>query len=432
MKILSTDYMEKFHCLGSECEDTCCKRWTVKIDQPHHEALLRLSERHPVLAKIITESVIVLEPGGEGGAYASIEMDDEGFCPFLDDEQLCHIQTAGGFDALGDTCTFYPRVIYQIDDVIEVAGALSCPEVVRGCLSSENRAGLIEVDRAMLPREPGGAVVHRIDTRNANTYERLFPIIRQHFMQLAFDPMLTSKQKMYLLCYGSQRLSEHYHTECNDDVESIIQNELQRLASKDLKPSLIDRFEKFVDEEKLGLITIQSIFLIRSQHYEDEPLTPYIRDIINSYILELNSDNPFTTEIDGLHNVYHRRKKAILDVAKSQIEHYLSRHLQNCLLREWYIRFPDPFGYMLMLTLRHAMLRFLLYSHPSIYRWCLEDEEHEAETLHKVIEELSVEMLFLFSRSIEHDTTFLQNIYSALITENMMELHTALCLLKGV
>ena len=52
--------------------------------------------------------------------------------------------------------------------------------------------------------------------------------------------------------------------------------------------------------------------------------------------------------------------------------------------------------------------------------------------LHKVIEELSVEMMFLFSRSIEHDTTFLQNIYSALNTEDMMNLDTALSLLRGI
>jgi lysine-N-methylase len=424
--------MEKFRCLGSECEDTCCKQWTVKIDRTHFAALQRLSEKHPSLTETVSEYVKRLNTPQDGNAYAQIEMDENGFCPFLDESKLCRIQSAGGFEALGNTCTFYPRVIYRIDDTVEVAGALSCPEVVRGCLSSDNRPGLIEVSEQILPREADTAVILRIDTDNANTYERLFPVVRQYFTQLAYDPMLTSKQKMYLLNYSAYRLSEHYHNECGEEAESIVHNELHRLSSKDIKPNLLQRYESFVDEEKLGLITIQSIFLIRSQHYENEPLTPYIRDIINSYIIELNSDNPFTTEIDGLYSVYHGRKKAIIDIAKSQIEDYLSRHLQNSLLREWYIRFPDPFGYMLMLCLRHAMLRFLLYSHPSIYRWCLEDQEHDTDTLHKVIEELSVEMLYLFSRSIEHDTTFLQNIYSALTTEEMMQLHTALCLLRGI
>ena len=424
--------MAKFRCLGSECEDTCCKHWTVKVDKSHYVAIEQLSQKHPELAKIVSQSVVELEQPGDEAAYAQIQMDASGFCPFLDGKQLCRLHTIGGIEVLGNTCAFYPRVLYQIDDTLEVAGALSCPEVVRGCLRAENRPGLIEVGSNILPRAHDYRVVHSIDTATANTYERLFPKVRERFAQLAFDPMLTCKQKMYLLCYGSYRLSEHYHNESDDAVEAFVNSELQRLSSAQLKDRLLERFNAFEDSEKLGLITIQSIFLIRTQHYENEPLTPYISDIINSYLQELDSDNPFTTEIDGLYNVYHGRKKAILEVAKSQIEDYLSRHLQNCLLREWYIRFPDPFGYMLMLTLRHAMLRFLLYSHPSIYRWCLEDEEHATETLHKVIEELSVEMLFLFSRSIEHDTTFLQNIYSALISEEMMQLNTALCLLRGV
>lgn len=431
MKFLSTDYMKSFRCLGSECEDTCCKNWSVKFDHEHYVALQQLSETNPELAKIFSTSVIRLENEDEN-AYAGIELDEEGFCRFLDASKLCRIQSAGGFDALGNTCTFYPRVIYQIDDTMEIAGALSCPEIVRGCLTSKDWPGLIEVDADILPREPGNAVIHHIDTNSAQTYERLFPVVREYFLQQAFDSQLTAKQKMYLLCYSSQRLSESYHKDCGDEAEPIVHRALERLANKDMKPNLLQHFYQFEDLEKLGLITVQSIFLIRSQHYQNEPLTPYIRDIINSYIIELEVENPFNTEIDGLYNVYHGRKKAIITSVRSQIEEYLSRHLQNCLLREWYIRFPDPFGYMLMLCLRQSMLRFLLYSHPSIYRWCLEDEEHDQETLHKVIEELSVEMMFLFSRSIEHDTTFLQNIYSALNTEDMMHLETALSLLRGI
>ncbi|MBD3669651.1 MAG: hypothetical protein HUJ29_02675 [Gammaproteobacteria bacterium] len=431
MTFYSTDYMASFRCIGSECEDTCCKQWAVRIDDQHYAALQRLADKHPVLANIVVESVVRVEDE-ENDAYASIEMKDNGFCPFLDAQQLCRIQTLGGFDALGNTCTFFPRVIYEIDGDIEVAGAFSCPEVVRGCLSSSNRPGLIEVDRQILPRDVGDAISNRISTRDGTCYEKHFPTVRDYFLQIAFDPMLTSKQKMYTLCYSSHRLSAQYNNDCGEEASQFVEQELERLGSKEIKSLLGERLEHYVDEEKLGLITVQSIFLIRSQHYQDEPLTPYINDIINSYVRELHDENPFTTEIEGLHQVYHRRKHAILDIARSQIEDYLSRHLQNCLLREWYIRFPDPFSYMLMLTLRQALLRFLLYSHPSIYKWCLEEQEHEATTLHKVIEELSIEMLFLFSRSIEHDTQFLQNIYSALITEQMMELKTCLCLLKGV
>lgn len=78
------------------------------------------------------------------------------------------------------------------------------------------------------------------------------------------------------------------------------------------------------------------------------------------------------------------------------------------------------------------MLRFLLYSHPSIQQWCKADANHTEETLHSVIEEISVEIFYLFSRSIEHDITFLQNVYSALTTEDMMNLDASLAFIKGL
>lgn len=419
--------MALFRCLAQDCEDNCCKRWSVRLDKEHYSRILNLGMRQAQLQTTIDASVHITRQPIDAHHYATIEMDEEGYCPFLNQQSLCELQSLGDINVLGNTCANYPRVFYQIDDTLEMIGALSCPEITRLCFRSTDLPILTPVEQKSLPRQDY-TLTHHIDTQTSPYYERRFPLIRGEFLNIVHDRTYTSKQKLYLLCYLSKRLSTHFNNHCDASIEPIIQNVLQRFSGKEIKESLLLNLEKFHDLSHTGLITVQSIFSIRIQHYQQDPLTPYINDIIESY----REHMPFDMEIGALSIIYFQRKETISERVHSQLEDYLSRHLHNCLLREWFIRFPDPFNYMQMLTLRHAMLRFLLYSHPSIQEWCQTEPEHTDETLHKVIEEISVEIFYLFSRSIEHDTDFLQNVYSALITEDMMNLDASLAFIKGL
>ncbi|MDH5183830.1 MAG: flagellin lysine-N-methylase [Gammaproteobacteria bacterium] len=419
--------MNEFRCLAQDCEDNCCKRWSVRLDKEHYSQILQLGSVHAKLQSTINQSVHITRHPADKHHFATIDMDEEGYCPFLNQESLCQLQDLGDINVLGNTCANYPRVMYQIDDTVEMVGALSCPEVTRLCFRSNETPALIPVGLESLPREDY-TLTHHIDTQRAPYYERRFPLIREAFLNIAIHHGYTSKQKLYLLCYLSQRLSVHYHSGCDDSIETILQHELTRFSGTTIKKSLLTNMDNFQDLTKTGLITVQSIFSIRIQHFQQDPLTPYVNDIIESY----REDMPFDMEIDALSEIYVERKETISHSVHIQLEDYLSRHLHNCLLREWYIRFPNPFNYMQMITLRQAMLRFLLYSHPSIQQWCQTEAEHTDETLHKVIEEISVEIFYLFSRSIEHDVAFLQNVYSTLLTEDMMNLDTTLAFLKGL
>lgn len=419
--------MEAFHCLAQDCEDSCCKRWSVRLDQEHYKRILQLGSEHSTLKSTIEKSVHIAHTPVDKDHYATIEMNNEGYCPFLNPQSLCQLQALADINVLGNTCANYPRIYYQIDDTVEMIGALSCPEVTRLCFRSTESPNLKPIPSDILPRQ-NYTLTHHIDSGKSDYYERCFPMIRNEFLKIALQPNYNSKQKLYLLCYLSQRLSVHYNNNCDANIESSLQHELNRFSGTEIIQNLLANMDNFKDVSKTGLITVQSIFSIRIHHYQQDPLTPYINDIIESY----RDHMPFEMEIDTLSSIYFKRKQTIVDSVHTQLENYLSRHLHNCLLREWYIRFPNPYHYIQMLALRHSMLRFLLYSHPSIQLWCQADAEHTEETLHKVIEEISVEIFYLFSRSIEHDIPFLQNVYSALITEDMMNLDASLAFIKGL
>ena len=44
MNLVRTAYMRRFKCTGSECSDTCCKNWSINIDQETYDKYANLAD----------------------------------------------------------------------------------------------------------------------------------------------------------------------------------------------------------------------------------------------------------------------------------------------------------------------------------------------------------------------------------------------------
>jgi lysine-N-methylase len=120
-------YSERFQCIASACEDTCCQGWGVPIDQATFEKY-----RATDLLKPHIGTLIVLnsqEPTRTD--YARMPLTNTGFCGFLDSERMCGIQKKLGAEMLSETCAVYPRSISAQGGQVEQALNLSCPEAAR-------------------------------------------------------------------------------------------------------------------------------------------------------------------------------------------------------------------------------------------------------------------------------------------------------------
>jgi lysine-N-methylase len=138
--LVHPEYAEKFRCIGSTCEDTCCRGWGIPIDREAYEKYRKLPPSP--LRNLIQISCLItpkdavcidgsgqIVPGPE--VFAKIRMTDANQCPMLHDDGLCRIQTEYGAEFLANTCASYPRVVHSIDGIEEKALALSCPEAAR-------------------------------------------------------------------------------------------------------------------------------------------------------------------------------------------------------------------------------------------------------------------------------------------------------------
>lgn len=120
-------YYKEFHCIADQCQDSCCIGWEIDIDEDtyfyYQSVEGKFGER--LRTHMVTE---------EGNSFA---LEENGWCPFLNEKKLCDICMFLGEEALCEVCTEFPRFTMEYEDVREKVLSLSCEEVGRILFSSD-------------------------------------------------------------------------------------------------------------------------------------------------------------------------------------------------------------------------------------------------------------------------------------------------------
>ncbi len=125
-------YGGAFRCIGADCEDTCCQNWGIPLDRQTYEKYQTFPDE--VVASLVQQYVTKNPAAGTDSLYATITLTEAGTCPFFSVDRLCGVQKEYGADALGATCSIYPRILNQVGDRLEMSLTLSCPEAARQVL----------------------------------------------------------------------------------------------------------------------------------------------------------------------------------------------------------------------------------------------------------------------------------------------------------
>ncbi|MFW0777620.1 MAG: flagellin lysine-N-methylase [Rickettsiales bacterium] len=131
--------LEKFSCLGDKCEDTCCKGWSMQLDDA---TLARYKKEAPELLDAV-------EPAEES-PWIMRKDPKTTYCVKYEDG-LCGIHKERGDSFLGDACHFYPRSTRSLGDSKIMTATLSCPEVSRLALFEKAPFAFYTSDIERLP-----------------------------------------------------------------------------------------------------------------------------------------------------------------------------------------------------------------------------------------------------------------------------------------
>ena len=119
------DYYKDFHCIADQCEETCCAGWQIMIDKKSLKKYMHT--RGPYKWTLLR---------GIDFLHSAFRQKSEKRCFFLNEHNLCNLYFNLGESALCKTCKNYPRHIEEFEDVREITLSVSCPEAARILLST--------------------------------------------------------------------------------------------------------------------------------------------------------------------------------------------------------------------------------------------------------------------------------------------------------
>ena len=130
--VLIPNYYQNFHCLASECRDSCCIGWRITFNKKDYLRLRRLDAPSELKARLEAGVRRERKADCNGAQYGKFDLDSsKGRCPFLDPDGLCSIQRSCGHEALPYVCTSYPRKFNYTAAAKEYTLSPSCEGVLQ-------------------------------------------------------------------------------------------------------------------------------------------------------------------------------------------------------------------------------------------------------------------------------------------------------------
>ncbi|MDH5395739.1 MAG: flagellin lysine-N-methylase [Gammaproteobacteria bacterium] len=397
-------YFTRFSCLGSECEDTCCRNWEVKLDREHYDLLGKVTSADEHEAGIFNQYVRLNENSiTSDHDYAFIRMGVNGYCAMLDNNGLCSIHAKYGVSALGNVCTMFPRIVSRCENTIELSGALSCPEVVRLCISDSTPLKMSRFKPADLPRSKNYPIHRELSTIADDFYSKYFSIVRDHLRNILSDESEDFETRLYLLTTYANKISAFYHRGCSDFSADKISVIYDMLREKKFVSKMNEYIKNFETDAPISMIVVHSILSIKLQQAEDENISLVYQKLIQKYLNDDSLSESLAAELLAI-------RESISETNRAHLDKALTRYILNCLHREWFVSMPDPFTYIQMLLVRITILRTLLYLDIG-----LNTELNESELNKKI-----VFIMYNFARNIDQNLEFLKVVYNALSEQTMM------------
>ncbi|MGO9339380.1 MAG: flagellin lysine-N-methylase [Terracidiphilus sp.] len=228
-------YADRFRCIGSACEDTCCQGWNVPIDEPAWEKYQSLPEGplpDLIRASLIRKPEVAAEAGAAKPVFAIIRMNAANECPMLSADHLCRIQAELGESLLSHACATFPRYVHSLGGVEEKALTLSCPEAARLVLLTPDLLG-----ESTQPQSPGESS----SPANADGDHPLpadFWPIRAAVLKLVQNRQYPLWQRLFLTDVLCRRLDAIAQGELDLSVPVFLAGFESTIASGTLRPAM--------------------------------------------------------------------------------------------------------------------------------------------------------------------------------------------------
>lgn len=393
---LTPQYFRKFRCIGSDCEDSCCKGWRVNIDKETYKKYrsVQNNELRPLLDKYITRE---RKNDGDFLNFAKIKMTDEdAICPFLNDKKLCRIQLEYGEGYLSKVCTTYPRSGNKVDNAIEMVTSLSCPAAARLALLNPEIMEFDEYEDVANSWLTGTFTLNTQDKQLVNRPQSYFWDIRIFTIDILQNRKYFMWERLIILGLFIEKLNKCVYENRISDIPNIIQSYNIMIEEGSFKGAL----DSIPADCTVQLQLIKDIIDIRMN-----------RGVLNKIYLEcyeefLKGIN-YTEEVtkEEITNNYQKAFEEYYKPYMNNHEYILENYLVNYVFAKLF-PFADGaiFDAYMMLILHYAIIKVHLIGMAGYNKGLDED--------------IVIKLISTFTKVVDHNNVFLKDIAKQLKEKN--------------
>lgn len=408
-KALYPDYMFKFRCIGDQCEDTCCKQWTIQVDRETYLKYNRLEDRE--LSQHLLQNMELKEASKRTpDQYAVLKLDEEtGMCKFLQNG-LCSIHKNFGESYLPNVCAMYPRRSNWVDDAFELSMFLSCPEAVRQVLLNPEGISFTYIEA-----EEPVMVNARLTTKVPDSFPlaKYFWDIRTFAIEIMQNRAYSLPHRFMQLAVLADTLDETLSAGKGRQVLHVVQRFKDQLASG----GEVTRIGTFPTNTYFQFKFLNGLLLalVHAKPWNNDKY----KDCLDQYIEGIQKAGDNLSEAEWV-RYYEECRRKYYDPFMAEhhymFENYIVNHLYSMAFP--YDTEPHIFSKVFYIGIMYALLRMQLIGMAAWHG--------------KLTTDIAVQLIYSFTRNFEHNHNFRNFLLKKCESENIKTLgHLSLLVMEG-
>ncbi|CAM2065433.1 flagellin lysine-N-methylase [Sulfidibacter corallicola] len=402
-------YMNRFRCIGPDCEETCCYGWRINLPRAEYEDLTGIygSQRDGFACFELNSLPEGVPERLANESFAFLKMKEDLFCPFLD-KGLCVIHRDHGESHLPTVCATYPRRILELPREDVLTGSLSCPEMARVCLLDDDAMQPVILDRDQLPQKIEAATTEPEPT---HYYARYYGAINAYIKWVLAQKELKVRDSAFLFLTLAVEIQPFFYRGVNENPASKLDEVLGRFADPHFIVERVKAFRGLPELQNDHVIELVLGAIVAGIKQRRSPIFAALAVRVLQGLPEVVAASG-KGEISLELPVGDIRRRALdrgarLDaVFGPRLEAILRRFTVNFWVQNLFVDEPDLLFQVRKYLFYLGSIRFLLVNHPALLD-SLSSTEAEATP---VFEKAVVEVVQSFLRAYDHDGRILRGV----------------------
>lgn len=380
MKVLKPAYYDDFKCIANKCIDSCCVGWRVDIDKKSYKKYKKVSGE---FSKKINESITRNRRINTDLQYGKMKLNNNR-CKMLNEDNLCNLYITLGESYLCNTCKMYPRAIKKYGDVYERNLSMSCPEVARYIIKMKEKFSFNMEDEAL-------SELDKDYIFNDKYYENLYNLLWESRI-LAIEVIQFKEIELWKRIVFLKLIVDKVQNKINENNYNNYSELLNKLRNEITNINVINSLDNIPAALDIKFKFIQSILQAKNnQGVQNEKYSNLI-DEYNILFEEVNNHEEILELIEKKENEFNNYLKDKENILENLLTYLIYKYFMEALETK------DLNKATTKIIINYSMIKMFLLS-----RYNKNNKELKEEDF--------VEIFYVFSRVVEHNSVFLDELY---------------------